>query len=111
MSKSELVSPQHLQRKALIYMLSRDFVAHMFAPYAIFARICIAQGNWRWTLQQPLKRWQEKRRLCAWLSCQCHQNHEIIHPTVNAAPGTHQSREPAAAVCAPATRPGTGLEG
>src|SRR5260370_40150661 len=34
-----------------------------------------------------------------------------LHPTVNAAPGAHQSREPAAAVCAPATRPGTGLEG
>ena len=62
----------------LLNPLSRDFVGHMLALYATFTSLCIAQRNWRWTLQQPLKRWQKKRCLCEWLSCQCHQNHEII---------------------------------
>src|SRR5260370_19325026 len=33
-----------------------------------------------------------------------------LHPTVNSSPGAHQSRDPAAAVCAPATRPAPGLK-
>ncbi len=85
MSRSELVTAQHLQRKAVIYTLSRDFVGHMLAPHALFDRLRIMQRNRPRTLQQPLKRWQGKRRLCEWLSCQCHKNHEIIrapeHPT------------------------------
>ena len=54
-SAVQKITARHLSRQAMLYMLSRDFVVHMFTPYAIFARVCIAQGNWRWTLQQPLR--------------------------------------------------------
>ena len=76
------IQPDHLDRDAVIYTLSRDFVGYLFVPYATFARLCIAQRNWRWTLQQPSKRWQKRRSLCKWLSCQCHKNHEIIRAAI-----------------------------
>ena len=94
-ARSLKITPTHLERKAIIYTLSRDFVGHMLALYATFTSLCIAQRNWRWTLQQPLKRWQKKRCLCEWLSCQCHQNHEIIHPAIVAQASSTQYREPA----------------
>jgi hypothetical protein len=55
------IQPDHLDRDAVIYTLSRDFVGYPLALYATFARLCIAQGNWLWTLQQPLKRCRGSR--------------------------------------------------
>ena len=46
---SQKVTARHVQRQAMLYILSRDFVGHMLTPYATFARLCIAQRNWRWT--------------------------------------------------------------
>jgi hypothetical protein len=59
--RSLKITPTHLERKAVVYTLSRDFVGYPLALYATFARLCIAQGNWLWTLQQPLKRCRGSR--------------------------------------------------
>ncbi len=111
MSTSELVTAQHLQRKAIIYMLSRDFGGHMLALHALLVRLRVVQRNRPWTLHLPLKKWQMELCLSERFSGPCLQNHEIIHSTVDAAPGALQAREPALAVRPAPARPGAGLAG